>query len=65
MGDKFEVEFIESKRYYEIDENGTVGDYQKIEKDSYPGDIMKDKEGNELAGTLEQPYEIWCIEDLF
>lgn len=40
MGDKFEVEFIESKRYYEIDENGTVGDYQEIEKDPYPGDII-------------------------
>ena len=60
----FEVGFIESKRYYEIDENGNVGDYQIAVQDPYPGDIKKDANGNTLDGSEEHPFEINCIEDL-
>ena len=63
-GENLEVCFLESKRYYEVDQDGNVGNYQEIIEDKTPGDITKDKEGNTLAGTQENPYEIWCIEDL-
>ena len=63
-GENLEVCFLESKRYYEVDQDGNVGNYQEIIEDKSPGDITKDKEGNTLAGTQENPYEIWCIEDL-
>ena len=63
-GENLEVCFWESKRYYEVDQDGNVGNYQEIIEDKSPGDITKDKEGNKLAGTQENPYEIWCVEDL-
>ena len=62
--EEFEVLFTDSNRYYTIDKNGNIGEYQEIEEDSSPGDITKDKNGNELDGSEEHPYEIWCIEDL-
>ena len=33
-------------------------------KQKYPGDIKKTVNGDELAGTEDNPYEINCIEDL-
>ena len=63
-GEGFYVYFIESKRYYTIEKDGTVEQIVMEEADKYPGDITKDKDGNTLAGTEEDPYQIWCIEDL-
>ena len=62
--DSIEVCFLESKRYYEVDKDGNVGNYQKIVEDKYPGDITKDENGNNLDGSPVNPYEINCIEDL-
>lgn len=61
--DKFEILFTETNRYYEIDEEGNLKEYELIE-DKFPGDITKDQNGNELDGSLEHPYEINNIEDL-
>lgn len=63
-GDILVVKFTESNRYYEVDSNGNVSSPIEIIIDKYPGDITKDKDGNELGGTEESPYEIWCVEDL-
>ena len=62
IGEDFEVLFTDSKRYYTVDKNGNIGEYQEIIEDKSPGNITKDEEGN----TIEEnkPYEIWCIEDL-
>ena len=64
IGEEFEVIFKEKDRYYIVDKDGNIGDTQKIIEDKNPGDITKDKDGNELDGSEEKPYEIWCIEDL-
>ena len=64
VGEEFEVGFIESKRYYTVDKEGNVTGPQEIVEDKSPGDITKDKNGNSLAGDENEPYEIWCIEDL-
>lgn len=57
------VEFKDSNRYYEIDAEGNV---KKIDViiDENPGNIKVGINGEELNGTAEKPYEIWCIEDL-
>lgn len=57
------VHFIDSNRYYEVDDNGNISTFTRI-SDKTPGDITKNKDGNALAGTEEEPYEIWSIEDL-
>ena len=62
-GDTLVVKFVDSGRYYEVDNDGNVEIFEVIE-DKNPGNITKDKEGNNLDGTEENPYEIWCIEDL-
>ena len=59
--DGVEVMF-KSKRCYFIDTDGNVSDVE-IADDKSPGDITKDKDGNELNGD-DKPYEIWSIEDL-
>ena len=64
IGEEFEVLFTESNRYYTIDKDGNVGDVQKIIKDKYPGNITVGTDGKELAGNDQEPYQIWCIEDL-
>ena len=64
IGDEFEVVFVDSNRYYIVDKDGNVGEAQDIIKDKYPGDITVGKDGEELEGNEEKPYEIWCIEDL-
>lgn len=61
LDDIFEVAFINSKRYYEVDKDGNVSDYKKIVYDKDAGDITK---GGTLDGTEEKPYQINCIEDL-
>ena len=63
-GEEFEVAFIESKRYYTVDKDGTVTGPQEIVDDKSAGDITKDENGDDLKGDENQPYEIWCIEDL-
>ena len=60
-GEVFEVYFVDSKRYYEVDKDGNVGNFQIAIQDDNPGDITK---GGTLDGSLEHPYEINCIEDL-
>ena len=64
VGEEFEVAFIESKRYYTVDKDGTVTGPQEIVEDKSPGDITKDENGDDLKGDEDEPYEIWCIEDL-
>ena len=61
VGDVFEVVFVDSNRYYEVDEEGNISDVNKITKDNYAGDITK---GGRCDGSEEKPYEISCIEDL-
>ena len=62
VGKEFEVGFIESKRYYTVDKDGTVTGPQEIVEDKSPGDITKDENGDDI--DEDKPYEIWCIEDL-
>ena len=62
VGEEFEVGFIESKRYYTVDKDGTVTGPQEIVEDKSPGDITKDENGDDIEEG--KPYEIWCIEDL-
>ena len=63
-GEEIEVLFKESNRYYTVDKDGNVGEFQEFVEDKYPGDITVGTDGKELAGTEKEPYEIWCIEDL-
>ena len=64
IGEEFEVLFEESNRYYIVDKDGNISSYDNIVTDKSPGDITKDENGEELTGTEDEPYEIWCIEDL-
>ena len=64
IGNILEVAFMDSKRYYTVDKDGNVGEAQDIIVDKSPGDITKDENGNTLKGDENEPYEIWCIEDL-
>ena len=61
VGDVLEVVFVDSNRYYEVDEEGSISDVNKITKDNYAGDITK---GGRCDGSEERPYEINWIEDL-
>lgn len=60
------VKFIESDRYYKVGEDGEIEGPVDVDiaKDVNPGDITTDSEGNTLAGTEDNPYQINCIEDL-
>lgn len=62
--DEYEVLFTESNRYYTVEKNGNMGEYQEFVKDTTPGDITKGITGDILTGEENKPYEIWCIEDL-
>ena len=64
IGDAFEVVFNDSNRYYTVDKDGNIGEAQEIIEDKNPGDITIGKDGEELDGSEEKPYEISCIEDL-
>lgn len=62
QGDTFVVEFTGTNRYYEIDNNGNVGDPITLEPIENAGDITK---GGQYNGqTKETAYRIECIEDL-
>ena len=61
VGDVFEVAFVDSNRYYEVDSEGNISDVNEIIKDNYAGDITK---GGKCDGSEKKPYEISCIEDL-
>ena len=63
-GDNFEVLFVDSNRYYEVDANGNIQGFELGATDPYPGDITKDENGNDLDGSEAHPYQINCIEDL-
>ena len=64
IGEEFEVYFTETNRYYMVDKDGNIGDYEIGVTDKYPGDITKDENGNNLEGTEDSPFQINCIEDL-
>ena len=64
VGDEFEVLFTNSNRYYTVDKSGNVVGPNEFIEDKYPGDITKNKNGEDLDGTEANPYEICCIEDL-
>ena len=64
LGESYEVLFVDSKRYYEIDKNGEILDAKELIRDPYPGDITKDITGKDLTGYEANPYQINCIEDL-
>ena len=64
IGEEFEVLFEESNRYYIVDKDGNILSYDNVVIDNSPGDMTKDETGKNLAGTTDEPYEIWCIEDL-
>ena len=65
--DELYVYFIDTNRYYNVDINGNIEGPVTVNRaeDENPGEITKDKNGNELSGeTEEEAYEINCIEDL-
>ena len=62
-GDTLVVKFIDSERYYEVDSDGNV-EYYEVIVDEHPGNIKVGINGEELKGTEESPFQIWCIEDL-
>ena len=64
VGEEFEVLFIDSNRYYTVDKAGNVIGPNEIIEDKSPGDITKNQNGDTLDGSIDHPYEIWCIEDL-
>ena len=64
IGEELEIIFTETNRYYNVSKNGTIDGPYKIVRDEYPGDITKNENGDELDGSEDNPYEIWCIEDL-
>ena len=62
-GNSYVVEFIDTGRYYEVDKNGQISEYEFI-TDNNPGNIRIGINGETLTGDESSPFEIWCIEDL-
>ena len=60
-GDTLVVKFIESNRYYEVDNDGNVSNPVEVFEDEYAGDLTK---GGQYDGSEENPYQISCVEDL-
>ena len=58
---KIYVNFKDTERYYEVGDEGEVSNPIIKEEIEYAGDITK---GGTLDGSVDKPYEIWCIEDL-
>ena len=56
-----EVLFKNTKRYYDLDKEGNIEGPEIFVVEEYAGDITK---GGKLNGSVENPYEINCIEDL-
>ena len=52
IGEEFEVFFEESNRYYIVDKDGNILSYDNVVIDNSPGDITKDENGKELAGSV-------------
>lgn len=49
------VEFVDTNRYYKIDDGGNVSEFEVIH-DTNPGDITVGKDGETLDGSEEHPY---------
>lgn len=63
--DSYEVLFIKSRRTYKVKSTGELEEnYVVAVKDSLPGNIETDENGNKLDGSIDKPYEINSIEDL-
>lgn len=61
----YEVLFIKSRRTYKVKSTGELEEnYVVAVKDSLPGNIETDENGNKLDGSIDKPYEINSIEDL-
>lgn len=60
-GDTLVVKFVDSGRYYEVDNDGNVSEPVEMVIDEYAGDLTK---GGRCDGSESKPYEINCIEDL-
>ena len=60
-GDTLVVKFVDSGRYYEVDNDGNVSEPVEMVIDEYAGDLTK---GGRCDGSEEKPFEINCIEDL-
>ena len=60
-GDTLVVKFVDSGRYYEVDNDGNVLEPVEMVIDEYAGDLTK---SGRCDGSEEKPYEINCIEDL-
>lgn len=60
------IEYLASGRAYQLKKDGQIQGPITLSpsKDQNPGDITKDEQGNSLAGTEDDPYQINCIEDL-
>ena len=61
VGNKFEILFKESNRYYTVDKDGNISKEQTLTKVESAGDITKN---NQYDGSESKPYQISCIEDL-
>lgn len=57
------MKFVDSGRYYEVDVDGNVKEFDFI-IDENPANIKIGLNEERLLGTEESPFEIWCIEDL-
>lgn len=63
--DYFLVQFLDSKRNYNVEKNGEISKLEtEVAFDKSPGKFNESQDGSTLAGTEEQPYEISSIEDL-
>lgn len=62
-GENYIVLFKETNSYYKVNAENVV-EKTEVMIDKYPGNITIGINGESLLGTEEQPYEIWCIEDL-
>lgn len=60
-GETIVVKFINSNRYYEIDDKGNVNGPRYYKADDYAGDLTK---GSKYDGSEGKPFQIACIEDL-
>ena len=61
-GEEFEVFFEETNRFYIVDKDGNILNYDNVIIDNSPGDLTKDENGNNIEDG--KPLEIWSIEDL-
>ena len=57
---------LDNDKTYRLSNDGNIDGpiNLTLTHDNFPGDITKSKDGTNLSGDENQPYEIWCIEDL-